>query len=358
MLLVTENLEKCFSEHPATGPRRRQLNRVESDTDRLRGAYLLAFSDERPVRTGRMDGQPHRVAGPLKQEQQLLTLIPHRHNMHRLQTIPQFPPQLGDIGHGRNLHQHGRAKAQKTVFQGDKIGRAVGQAEDFLTGCAPAGRVQENHIGGENPQDGRKRIGRDFRTRNPDVGASQGGKIVPGGIGEIRIHLIVQDFRGLLGKSPGIHAQATGQIGHPQAALGGGRSNILQQGGFVKGGGGRGALLPCQGFGINQRRFRKPLRNLVFQFLADGERSDDALGIGTELLADGCQEPDIEGIGPVMLLNECGKGIHPNARGNLLRGTFVSVGRSLFRDAVDPVRCRRVRGEKLAYGAAGGRFSR
>ena len=88
MLLVTENLEKCSSEHPATGPRRRQLNRVESDTDRLRGAYLLAFSDERPVRTGQMDGQPHRVAGPLKQEQQLLTLIPHRHNMHRLQTIP------------------------------------------------------------------------------------------------------------------------------------------------------------------------------------------------------------------------------------------------------------------------------
>ena len=136
---------------------------------------------------------------------------------------------------------------------------------------------------------------------------------MPGSIGEIRIHLIVQDFGSNLGKSPGIHPQTTGQIGHPQAVLAGGCSKFLQQGGFVKGGGGRGALLPCQGFGINQRRFRKPLRNLVFQFLADGERSDDALGIGTELLADGCQEPDIEGIGPVMLLNECGKGIHPNA---------------------------------------------
>ena len=191
------------------------------------------------------------------------------HGFHAAQLLAN----QGNIGHGRELEQHQRTGGKELRKQLQYIRLAVFQAEDLAPVGCPARRIQKEDVRMEVPQQmpdrsracrhtrlDRVSLSDEFRAGNRHVREPQGREIVPGGIGQLRTHLIVQHPVKHLRECPAIHSQSPGEV--CQAALRGSSSHhSLVTGGFRGG-----ALLPGDPKREPQGGNSIPLRHFFPQF--------------------------------------------------------------------------------------------
>ena len=178
------------------------------------------------------------------------------HSFHAAQLLAN----QGNIGHGRELEQHQRTGGEELRKELQYIRLAVFQAEDLAPVGCPARRIQKENVRMEGAQNKREFSSDEFRAGNRHVREPQGREIVPGGIGQLRAHLVVQHPVKYLRECPAIHSQSPGEV--CQAALRGSSSHR----GLVAGGLGGGALLPGDPKREPQGGNSIPLRHFFPQF--------------------------------------------------------------------------------------------
>ena len=233
--------------------------------------------------------------GPVffQDEEQFFALAIGGHYVHGFHA-PQLFTDQGNIGHRRQFKQDAGAGGQQFRKQLKHIRLAVFQPKDLPSIRRPPGRVQEDHVRVEVPQN-LGHAGRRSRVGARDEGGARNQGIVPDhniihtqlteivsrGLGQFGTHLVVQDLIEHLRKRTAIHAKSPGEVRDPAPEHRRGpicaREGILRgfehrrgricaregNGGFVARRGGGGALLTGHAKRKDQRRHRVPLRHFV-----------------------------------------------------------------------------------------------
>ena len=207
-------------------------------------------------------GQLERGAcGSVQPEQQFLAFAVYGDDMDFRNAL-QLPSQQGDIRHRRDFDQQPGTGRKELALQGRQVGAAVFETEQLASGRGAAGRIEIDQRGPEILQDPADGSGLQLGAAEDGVVDSQQREIVPHGLAERGIHLIVQDFGCNLGEGPGIHAEAAGQVGDPAASP----DELLRDSSLIAGRGRGTALLHVEACGQGQiREDGRPFRHLGLQ---------------------------------------------------------------------------------------------